>query len=152
MHRLADIDFSNSSDIGLREPLSDEIDGQELHANLRSESAFSPSEELEQAVSRSCLGPGKVASSSETRTWPKTRGGSGLPFRLPWRPFLYAHGPRAGRTGGGPRADTSFATRRCAPGHFGGHLTMQKRGTLRPFPSTAFRVSDFRGILTISEP
>ena len=50
MYRLADIDFSNSLDISLREPLSDEIDGQELHANLRSESAFSPSKELEQAV------------------------------------------------------------------------------------------------------
>ena len=50
MYRLADIDFSNLLDISLREPLSDEIDRQELHANLRSESAFSPGKELEQAV------------------------------------------------------------------------------------------------------
>ena len=50
MYRLADIDFSNLLDISLREPLSDEIDRQELHANLRSKSAFSPGKELEQAV------------------------------------------------------------------------------------------------------
>jgi hypothetical protein len=50
MYRLADIDFSNLLDISLREPLSDEIDRQELHANLRSEPAFSPGKELEQAV------------------------------------------------------------------------------------------------------
>ena len=49
-YRLADIDFSNLLDISLREPLSDEIDGQEPEANLRSESAFSPGRELEQAV------------------------------------------------------------------------------------------------------
>jgi hypothetical protein len=50
MYRLADIDFSNVLDISLREPLSDEIDRQELDANLRSESAFSPTGELEKAV------------------------------------------------------------------------------------------------------
>ena len=50
MYRLADIDFSNLLDISLREPLSDETDRQELHANLRSEFAFSPGKELEQAV------------------------------------------------------------------------------------------------------
>ena len=50
MYRLADIDFSNLLDISLRGPLSDEIDRQELDANLRSESAFSPTRELEQAV------------------------------------------------------------------------------------------------------
>ena len=49
MYRLADIDFSNVLDISLREPLSDEIDRQELHPNLRSEFAFSPGER-EQAV------------------------------------------------------------------------------------------------------
>jgi hypothetical protein len=48
MYRLTDIDFSNLLDISLREPLSDEIDRQELHA-LRSEPAFS-GKELEQAV------------------------------------------------------------------------------------------------------
>ena len=42
MYRLTDIDFSNVLDISLREPLSDEIDRQELDANLRSESAFCP--------------------------------------------------------------------------------------------------------------
>jgi len=36
MYRLADIDFSNVLDISLREPVSDEIDRQELHPNLRS--------------------------------------------------------------------------------------------------------------------
>ena len=50
MYRLADIDFSNVLDISLREPMSDEIDCQELEANLRSESAFSPGKELDQAV------------------------------------------------------------------------------------------------------
>ena len=50
MYRLADIDFSNVLDISLREPMSDEIDCQELEANLRSKSAFSPGRELEQAV------------------------------------------------------------------------------------------------------
>ena len=50
MYRLADIDFSNLLDTGLREPLSDKIDRQELDAKLRSESAFSPGKELEQAV------------------------------------------------------------------------------------------------------
>ena len=50
MYRLADIDFSNALDISLREPMSDEIDCQELETNLRSESAFSPGKELEQAV------------------------------------------------------------------------------------------------------
>ena len=48
MYPLADIDFSNLLDISLREPLSDEIDRQELEAG--SESAFSPGRELEQAV------------------------------------------------------------------------------------------------------
>jgi hypothetical protein len=46
MYRLADIDFSNVLDISRGEPLSDEIDRQELDTNLRSESG----RELEQAV------------------------------------------------------------------------------------------------------
>ena len=50
MYRLAGIDFSNVLDISLREPMSDEIDCQELEAILRSKSAFSPGRELEQAV------------------------------------------------------------------------------------------------------
>ena len=50
MYRLADIDFSNLLDTGLREPLSDKIDREELDANLRSEVAFSPGRDLEQAV------------------------------------------------------------------------------------------------------
>ena len=35
MYRLADIDFSNVLDISRKEPLSDEIDRQELDENLR---------------------------------------------------------------------------------------------------------------------
>ena len=44
MYRLADIDFSNVLDISRREPLSDEIDRQELDENLRSSLLSRPAE------------------------------------------------------------------------------------------------------------
>ena len=52
MYRLADIDFSNVLVISSREPMSDEVDGQDetLDANLSSWSALSPAKELEKAV------------------------------------------------------------------------------------------------------
>ena len=52
MYGLADIDFSNVLVISSREPMSDEVDGQDetLDANMRSEFAFSPTRELEKAV------------------------------------------------------------------------------------------------------
>ena len=52
MYGLADIDFSNVLVISSREPMSDEVDGQDesLDANMRSKFASSPARELEKAV------------------------------------------------------------------------------------------------------
>jgi hypothetical protein len=52
MYGLADVDFSNVLVISSREPMSDEVDGQDetLDPNMRSESAISPARELEKAV------------------------------------------------------------------------------------------------------
>ena len=52
MYGLADIDFSNVLVISSREPMSDEVDGQDelLDANMQSELCFSPARELEKAV------------------------------------------------------------------------------------------------------
>ena len=56
MYRLADIDFSNVLDISLREPLSDEIDRQELHPNLRSRVSVLARQRARAGGLRSCLG------------------------------------------------------------------------------------------------
>ena len=59
MYGLADIDFSNVLVISSREPMSDEVDGQDksLDANMRSEFCLLARQRAREGGLRSCLGP-----------------------------------------------------------------------------------------------